>query len=161
MLGKKGIAWYGARIMWYDVESNQYYYYHTNQISENDIEDGKLSTQCLATLLAHHRASYGSMHDQFILSTDGAGAFAGIDFMARLPYLYQEIGWRIISHYTGESGGGKGEVDANFALGKKLVRYYVTAQQGERDIGTVRDLVEVFFYHDDTIIVLVPSTSIL
>ena len=133
--------------MWYDETFGDYYYYHTNQISQNDIEDGKLSIQCLATLLAHHRASHNeSQHNQFILSTDGAGAFAGLDFMARLPYLYHEIGWRIISHYTGESGGGKGEVDANFAVGKKLVRYYVTANQGKKDIGCVNDLVTVVYH---------------
>lgn len=142
--GKRGIAWFGGRVMWYDPAKDLIQYYFVHQICENDAENGVLSIQCLVTLLNQHRLSHPiEKHTDIILGSDGAGCFEGIDFTARLPYLHLAIQWNVTQHHIGENGGGKDRVDASFGAVKPAIRRYVTQKVGKADIKCPKDLVAV------------------
>ena len=75
------------------------------------------------------------MHTSFVLQSDGAGAYAGVSLLSRLGYLSITIGMKIISHFTGESGGGKSSVDQIFGICKEELKRRVAKGQGDLDIS--------------------------
>jgi hypothetical protein len=72
-----GIAWHGLWITSYDEEK-----------------------------LKNHVCKH-TRHKYFVLDTDGAGAYAGSELMARLGFMLPDCDVRIIEHCIGEPGVGK------------------------------------------------------
>ena len=60
--------------------------------------------------------------------------------MCRLGYLNLTVGVRLLRHYTGESGGGKGPVDQIFGQSKEGAKRVVTLGQGTLDITDASSL---------------------
>ena len=140
--GKRGILWFGARVMWYDQREGRLKHYFTNQISPDSVEDSYSSVEQVTATLKFHRDNYsGLRHEKFHLRTDGAGYFTSADFTGRLPYTHLEIGYKCLSHHKGECGGGKCSVDANFGCSKAAVDDLILTSKGRWDVLTANDLV--------------------
>ena len=63
--------------------------------------------------------------------------------MSRIRYLGLTCGIRLVSHYTGESGGGKSSVDQVFGICKEELKRRVTKGQGDLDITDAVSLAKV------------------
>lgn len=131
--GKAGIAWFGAKVQWYDFDQNKMQWYSVHAISENSTEDAHLSIQALSAVIAYHKNKF-PRHKQFHLKTDGALCFSGIEFIARLAYFGKALGAQCLSHSIGEGGGNKSDIDAGFGSTKGLVDAAVIKGQGDSDI---------------------------
>jgi hypothetical protein len=140
--GKKGIAWHGLWVVWYDQDSKEFKHYHINQISNESKEDGELVAQDIATAILAHQTMH-PQHTGVMLRTDGAGCYNGISLMSRLAYMWHQHGFKIVDHSTGECGGGKCEVDRNFSVDKANVGKGVIAAMGSSDVTDARSLVDV------------------
>ena len=66
--------------------------------------------------------------------------------MSRVGYLGLTCGIRLVSHYTGESGGGKSSVDQIFGICKEELKRRVTKGQGDLDITDAISLAKVLNY---------------
>ena len=121
MVWKKGLAWHGCWLTWFDMSLNSLLGYRVNQISEDGKEDSEAAAQCLSLAVNEHHKIF-PQHTKFILDADGAGAFAGIGYFGRIGYLKSTIGVECIEHSIGESGGGKSPLDAGFGTDKYEVR---------------------------------------
>ena len=75
-----------------------------------------------------------TQHTVCNFGSDGAGAYAGDSFLLRIVCIFAELGIRVEAHHTGESGGGKGMVDVNFAVEKNEILKQVLRGQGTLDI---------------------------
>jgi hypothetical protein len=66
--------------------------------------------------------------------------------MSRLGCLFLTVGVRLLRHYTGESGGGKGPVDQIFGQSKGGVKRVVTVGQETLDITDAPSLSRALNY---------------
>jgi hypothetical protein len=94
-----------------------------------------------------HKIKY-PQHTMVTLETDGAGCYSGYELTARLPFIADVIGdenggIRIVSHRTGETGGGKGPIDTQFAVQKFNVHASVVAGAGKSDVQSGEQLANV------------------
>jgi hypothetical protein len=137
--GKKGIAWQGVWALWYDTTLKEFLHYDINQISNESKEDGEMVAQNIATAVIAHRIVY-PQHTKGILNTDGAGCYSGLGCLARIGYIKD---FQFIDASTGESGGGKSEVDRNFGVHKANVGKGVIAAMGTSDVTDAQSLADV------------------
>ena len=139
--GKKGIAWHGIKMAWYDRAKGKVVYYFMNQILTDSLEDAEMVSMLIAHAIIQHCRRHG--HTKLILTSDGAGAYAGVTLLARSAFFFQhrEVAIEIERHYTGEGGGGKGPVDTNFAVMKSWTLKAVVAGMGSLDISDYESLV--------------------
>lgn len=87
-------------------------------------------------------------HCNFVLQSDGAGAYAGYGLLSRLGFMGLVTGIKIISHYTGESGGGKSSVDQVFGICKEELKRRVTLGMGSLDISDAVSLAKALNYKE-------------
>jgi len=114
-----GIAWHGLWITWYDEEKLKMVGYRVNQISVDGTEDAEAVAQNVTVAVKNHVCKH-TRHKYFVLDTDGAGAYAGSELMARLGFMLPDCDVRIIEHCIGEPGGGKSTLDAGYGTDKYL-----------------------------------------
>ena len=140
--GKRGILWFGSRVMWYDEREQKLKHYFTNQISSDNTEDAYSSIEQITATLKFHKERHPELnHDRFHLRTDGAFYFTSVDFTGRLVYLKDLLGIKCLSHCKGEAGGGKCSVDGKFGCSKNAVDDLILRGGGSRDVNTASDLV--------------------
>jgi hypothetical protein len=144
--GKKGIAWEGRWIIWWNEEKECLEGYRINQLCDDAHEDGELCAQNLATALKAHTVTWPE-HTEFTLNSDGAGCYNGITFLARAAYFWVNYGFKIIDCCTGESGGGKDIVDRGFAVSKVVVRRGVVEGLGAMNAISAASVVVILSMH--------------
>jgi hypothetical protein len=105
-----------------------------------------LSSSLLSNLIMNHMRCY-SQHKKGMLDSDGAGCYSGIGLAARLMLFKRGLGFEIVSHCTGEGGGGKGTVDANFGVQKTESLKSVVCGLCRLDIKDFNTLVKALNNH--------------
>ena len=137
--GKKGIAWHGMSFVWWNPDKQCLDMYVGSQISEESKENGELVAQHIAQGLRDHRKIHPE-HVTCIVGSDGAGAYSGLDLVARLPYMEAATGCRVVRVYTSEAGGGKCDLDRGFGTGKQQLKRTIAQYQGQRDVTDAQSL---------------------
>lgn len=137
--GKKGIAWHGLWVTWYDRIEQSFQCYYINQVIGETCESGEIVVQLLAAALKQHKSVY-QQHSHVSFNFDGAGCYAGIQLASRLGYFFKALGVKVDSVSTGEAGGGKSPVDGNFGVNKCNLTKSVCSGMGENDISDYMSL---------------------
>jgi hypothetical protein len=140
--GKKGIAWHGIWITWWDETRNEHTGYCVNQISTDGTEDGEAVAQYLGTAIKAHMVIHPN-HTRGLLDTDGAGCYCGIGLLARLGLFKTAYNFTILDASTGEAGGGKSCLDGSFGTSKMNVKRLVVAMMGSNDAMDATSLVKL------------------
>ncbi|KAJ1411345.1 hypothetical protein B484DRAFT_468279 [Ochromonadaceae sp. CCMP2298] len=140
--GKAGIVWHGCWLFWWSREHNRICCYFVHQILEGcTAETGLTVAQCIRAAITQHTLHFAYLgHKSTIVDSDGAGAYSGIPLSARLPYLAKLTGVKAISLGTGEGGGGKNSMDAQFGVLKTAAQKEVirSLPAQDRPVGCLR-----------------------
>lgn len=153
--GQRGIAWLGVMI--YELKSaeelaaeattnsatkTKYKTKFIDLTTDDGKEDGLSSAALLFCGLADYAAQ--SPHiKKFIIKTDGAGCFSGIDFCTLLAYAKLFCGLICIMMLRAEVGLGKTALDSHFARARLVLIRNVLAGRGQNDVHCAADCARV------------------
>lgn len=68
---------------------------------------------------------------EYALEVDGAGCYAGAEFLANVPNLFTRCGAKLTSVSTGEGGTNKSHLDGHFGGTGSALRRHVAADKGD------------------------------
>ncbi|KAJ1397474.1 hypothetical protein B484DRAFT_438618, partial [Ochromonadaceae sp. CCMP2298] len=134
--GKSGLLWHGVKLFWWDTVKQKVVNYFVRQIGEGTSTESAITTiQLLALVLQEHNKHFPDLgHTEVVGHSDGVACYSSKEMAARMAFLKRRTGIALVSACTGESGGGKSDVDASFGCTKAGTVKTLTAAMGACDI---------------------------
>lgn len=157
--GQRGISWFG--IMVYERKNateiatdaaagrtgaSKYKVQFLDLTTDDSKEDGFASGAMILSGLREIKRLRPHICN-FIVKSDGAGAFAGQEFDAMLATAFQFCGMSCLMHIRSEVGNGKTILDTHFASARLVLLRNVQAGGGSADIHCAADCARVLSLH--------------